>query len=227
MIRRRALMSVGGSPSSEVISSLTQGQTVKILENGTFVEFVYIGLNSDGNAVVMRGTHLTNQRNFNSSAAQPEYQNSNLDVWLLNTVLPYYTGLQSYFVDSNITYANYDDSYAETILTIQRKIYVPSYYEVTGSGNEGGLNFLPALRTYKDTTTDNTARSTGTMYWTRTEFSSSNYPNRVIVVANNGACTRTSNFQASNSTSPKARPVLSLSPNTPITHSGNDIVVGT
>ena len=149
-----------------------------------------------------------------------------MDSWLRTTVQGYYSAsLQAYMRDSTITYANYDSSYAETIKSLDRKIYIPSRYEMGGGGNEGGTNFLDALKTYKNTTNANTARTTGNMCWLRTEFSSSSYPDRVRVVASGGGVTN-SDFQQSSATGPRARPILSLATATPITRTEDGIVVG-
>ena len=226
MRRRRALMEVAAN-SGTPITTLTAGSAVKVLENGSLANFVYIGTNSAGNALLLRAEVLSTQKAFNSQSQKPEYENCQIDTWLTGTILQYYTGLTNYLVNSDITYANYNDSYVETIKTISRKIFIPSLYEMGGGGNEGGVNFVSALRTYTGATSDSNARKVASGYhqWLRTEYSNSSYQNRVSTVSNLGAVGGT-NFQQSNSTTPKARPVLSLSPNTPITTSGSDIIVG-
>lgn len=220
ILRRRRIMMA--KKSGQLISSLAAGDVVKINENGSYVDFVFIGINTQNHAIVLRATNLTTQIAFNAQASKPEYANSQIDQWLQNTVLPYYSTISNYIVANNITYANYDDSFVESIVTISRKIYIPSYYEMGAGGNEGGMNFLPALKTYKDTTNENTARSTGANLWLRTELSYSGTENRVRIVSNTGAF----NYQQSNSTSPKARPVLSLSAKTPTSTVGADIYIG-
>ena len=226
MRRRRALMAQGSGSPIVPVSTLTAGDTVKVTESGSLVDFVYIGINNDGNALLLRGTNLTTQKQFNSTAGKPEYSGCTIDTWLKNTVKGYYTGLTSYFRNSNITYATYNDAFAETINTIQRDIYIPSAFEVTGSGNEGGTEFLPALKIFKNTTAANTARATGSVQWLRTEYSASSYPNRVRVIAANGSCTASVDFTQSSATNPRVRPVLSIDANTPIVNDGGNIIVG-
>jgi len=225
MRRRRPLMVT--ADAGVPITSLTPGVAVYATESGTIVPFIYLGLNSSDNACIMRAFCLTNQIQFNTAAAKPEYSGSNLDNWLRNTIRTKYTRLQKFMTKSAITYGTYDNSHVESVVTIERDIYVPSFYEVTGSGIEGGANYLPVLKTYKNTTNNNTARNANnTSYWLRSEFSSSSYSNRVNIVEASGNCTRNQSFQPSNSVSPKARPIISLLATTPIFEVDGKAVVG-
>jgi hypothetical protein len=225
LARRRAMMELlrKGDP----ISTLAAGSKVYVMESGVLTEFVYLGINKSGNAVLMRSFPYNNQLPFNTTIQTPEYSASNVDGWLINTAKPKFTALSRYFRSSSITYSTYNSSHVESITTISRDIYIPSFYEMTGSGNEGGDNYLPALKTYKNTTNNNTARAVNnTAYWLRSEFSSSSYPNRVNNVEMSGNCVKTSSFSQSNATGPRVRPILSISAETPMRLANDIIVVG-
>lgn len=232
MQRRRAMMAGSGGDSSYPITNLTAGTEVKISENGTLNPYIYLGTNTQGNAIVLRKLAMSTQKAYATAANKPEYANSQLDTWLINTITEKYTQkLKDNLVNSDITYATYDDSYAETINTISRKIFIPSKYELGGGGNEGGTNFLSALKAYKNTTSANTARATeqdgGATFsylWTRTELSNSSAQNKVQCYQRNGIL-GTNDYQASNGVNAKTRQMLSLKSTTPITDTDDGKVV--
>ena len=226
-LSRRRVLLVAGARKSHLITVLTPGDPVYVTESGALVPFIYLGLNTSGNVVVMRAFCLPDQVQFNTVGNKPEYSGSNLDKWLLNTVRQRYPLLRRYMAESSITNSVYDDSFVESVVTINRDIYVPSFYEVTGSGKEGGINYLPVLKTYKNTSSNNSARNANnTPYWLRSEFSSGSYPSRINIVEGSGACTRNQSFQPSNSVSPKARPIISLLQSTPIFSIDGRIIAG-
>lgn len=216
--RRRAL--IAGAGKGVPISTLQPGSVVQVKENGTLVPFIYLGLNAEQKALILRKNCYTSKTRFGST---PVYNGSEIDNRLVNTYRPQYTNLLAYLSPSTINYVVYDKSYAYSLTTITRDIFAPSYYELTGTGPETGYNILPVLKTYKATANDNTARLSDVAYWTRSMFSNSSYPDRVNIVDQYGRCLRNSYFKPPSDANTGTRPILSLQPSTPV---NQDMIVG-
>ena len=214
------------------IADLTAGTGVWITENTIQNLYYYLGTNGQGNAIVLRQNAISTQKAYATAANKPEYANSQMDTWLSNTVAARYSqALTDCLANSSITYANYDDDFTETIVTISRKIFLPSKYELGGGGNEGGTNFIDALKAARNTDNAKTARAClqdgGAAFsylWTRTELSNSTAQNRVQCYQANGTLDANS-YQVSNSVNAKARPMLSLKSATPVTQTADGYVV--
>ena len=216
--RRRAIMA--GAGKGAPISTLQPGIEIQVRENGVLVPFIYLGLNAEQKALILRKNCYASKARFGSS---PIYNGSEIDNRLVNTYRPQYTNLIAYLSASTINYVTYDASFVQSLTTVTRDIYIPSYYELTGVGPETGYNILPVLKTYNATTNDNTARLSNAAYWTRSMFASSSYDNRVNIVDQYGRCLRTSYFKAPTDKNTGTRPILSLQPSTPV---NQDMIVG-
>ena len=139
--RRRALMAGSGSNSFS-ISKLEEGTGLYLSENNTNVLYVYLGLDVNGNARLIRERLLGSARRMDSSKDHLDYDGTELDIWLSNTFPEFLTAkVRAALTNSSRSYI-YNNGTSNK--TIQRKI-APLTVSERNTGNNG---FQQALRTY-------------------------------------------------------------------------------
>lgn len=216
---------------SRTISQLTAGTLIYIDEtisgNTVHTPYIYLGLDDNGNARVLR-QYLSISKRMNSTNVA-SYNGCEADLWLENTS----DGFLSRFdaatinalVNTTIKYTDYNQSSdgSAQVLSIARRCFLLSYSEFglgnTPGGNEG-TSFLPALQTF----TGKTGAAARIAYnengtigynWIRSASSASSF-----YVINNGGGTYTFNANASMD----LRPALSVAATTSVSDEGVDSI---
>ena len=203
----------------------------------THTPYIYLGLDEDGNARILR-QYAERAKRMNSTAVA-SYSGCEADLWLENTT----DGFLSRFdeetldalVNTTIRYTDFTLSADGTaqVVAIPRRCFPLSYTEegwtATSAGSEG-RSYLPALKAFylsqhpdETTVTDNAARigyrqdnGTAVNVWMRSAFSTSYFR----YVGNDGSAY---GYSAA-STVFWLRPALSVAPATSVSDEGADII---
>lgn len=208
MDRRRALIGAGKVAPGVPLDTLTPGTGVKLAESGTLKQWIYLGLDIDGNARLLRDRLYGNARRMASSNTLLNYDGTELDNWLTSTFRDFLPlTIQSALVPTSRKYAYNNGANTNTIM---RAISVLTVSELGNSGAGGATNFLDALKTYYGVTTNSakvgkTESGTNKPYWLMDNQGSNYY--RVFYTDGtlNG-------WPASNATAVWVRPTLSVNP---------------
>lgn len=226
LLQRRAALESAGQTRS--MASLAPGTELLIEENMEQIPYIYLGTDACGNAIVLRRYVLTPYHRMNATS-EIGYPASEMDSWLQNTVLSrYHARVLESLCETTISFSDYspDAPYTQVVSTASRKIFLPSYYEMGLGGNEGGTDYLNALKAYRNTDNSNTARigedagGSAHSVWLRSAYSTSAYPNRYRLVMANGAGSwgmpTAVNY---------VRPMLSFHASTPVQKNANGFAV--
>ena len=222
------------------IADLTEGTKVYVDEtiDGAVVHepYIYLGIDEDGNARLLRATAALVKRMHPTNVAS--YDGCEADVWLENEVSGYLSRFDAETIDAlrntTIAYTDYNHSADGTVqlLTAARRCFLLSYTEegwaATSAGNEG-RSYLPALKAYYlaehpdvSTVSDNEARigrnSSGTavVVWMRSGGSAASF--RYVNTAG-GASSYYASF-----TGNWLRPALSVAAATSVSDEGADAI---
>lgn len=155
---------------SRTIESLSPGTGIWLYEtvasNAVPVEYIYLGLDQSQTPRLLRKNACVQHRM--SSVDGASYQGSEADLYLDASEGGFLSRfdqdtLQA-FQPVTICYADFSQGGSENAqyISIARRCFLPSEYELGNGGGEGGTNFLPALKTYYHVSNDNTARITKT-----------------------------------------------------------------
>lgn len=214
---------------SRTISQLTAGTPVWIYENisGTpeAVEYIYCGLDEYGKARLLRWFAAVQKRMNATNVAS--YNGCVADLWLEDTENGFLSRFDADTLNAlentTITYTDYNQSAdgTEQVLSIARRCFLSSYYEMLLSGNEGGMNVLAALQTYTGSTGRSariarTSDGNSVYAWLRSADGSS----RFWTVISNGA-TNSNNASISDFW---LRPALSVAAATSVSDEGADAI---
>lgn len=162
------------------LNDLTAGTGVYLQEtrNGQIVNapYIYLGLDASGHALLLRKYCDENQSGqlrtgTSTTGGDYAYADSPVDDYLTgNFYAMFDSATQAAMVDTDIICMNV--GYAagrHTLVTLQRKIFLPSCtemgYEAQTTGAEGP-SYIAALRTYYNTEGDNAARLASNGPWT-------------------------------------------------------------
>jgi hypothetical protein len=205
MRRRRALMAAqGGADQSLKIGDLETASEVKLGSTSTVI-YIYCG-KLGGNALLLRKNCISGSNVKFRTSGNPDYEGSNLDTYLLNTIYPTYSDLaKSKMVDTTIT-ITVGDGAATSTKNISRKIFAPTDSQM---GNSGSITTV--LKKYFNTTGSNASRvatddgGTARGYWSSGAATATN----VRVITSTGS----SSSGGVNVTSYYVRPCLTLDPN--------------
>ena len=214
------------------LTDLSAGSTVYLDEtvSGTtsHVPYLYLGLDDNGNARLLRCYAVLQRRMHSSNRAS--YDGCEADRWLENTN----TGFLSRFdaatlqtlQNTQIKYVDYNQSGtgAAQVLTIARRCFLLSYseegYGIDPAGSEGS-SFLSVLERVTGKT-GNSARITynekGTIVsaWMRSAYSGTEF-RRVYLSGGNG-------IESASCADYWMRPALSVAPTTPVSEAGAERV---
>ena len=177
---------------SRTIADLTAGTLVYVDEtvSGTteHIPYIYLGIDEYGNARLLRQYASTQKRMNATNVAS--YDGCEADLWFENGETGFLSRFDSATINAlnytTIAYLDYNTSGDSTpqVMTIARRCFLLSYTELgwgaTSYGSEGA-SFLPALKTFYNTNTDNTARigknesDTAVSYWVRSGISASSF----------------------------------------------------
>lgn len=210
------------------IADLAAGTLIYIdeTESGvtTHVPYIYLGQDENGKARVLR-KYMTGTRRMHSSSVA-SYNGCEMDVWLEDASAGFLSrfdaATRNALENTTIYYSDYNQSGDSSVqyLSIARKAFLLSYKEVGFGGDETGTSFLPALKTFYNTASDNTARigkmtnESAVNWWLRSGSSASQFRG----VNHSGAA---GNYNAS-SLSYYARPALSFAAATSVSDEGAD-----
>lgn len=204
MDRRRALMAQGGTDQSLKIGDLETASEVKLGSTSTVI-YIYCGKMS-GNALLLRKNCIDNSNKKFRASGNPDYDGSNLDTYLVDTVYPTYGTLaKDKMVDTTFNIKVGDGS-TTTTKSITRKIFAPPYSML---GTSGTLTVV--LKKYYNTTSGNTSRiakdsgGTARNWWTCDASNAT----QVKAISSSG----TDGNYAVTMTTIYARPCLTLDPN--------------
>lgn len=173
------------------LNDLTAGTGVYLQEtrSGQLVnaQYIYLGLDASGHALLLRKYYdpdTSGQLRTGSSTTGGDYAyaDSPVDTYLTgNFYAMFDSATQAAMVDTNIICMNV--GYAagrHTLVTLQRKIFLPSCtevgYEAQTSGAEGP-SYITALHTYYGTQSDNEARRASSGPWAANQFWWTRSPN--------------------------------------------------
>ena len=214
---------------SRIISDLAAGTMVYVDENEVHTPYIYLGLNDNGDAVLLRQYAVQAKRMHSSNVAS--YAGCEMDVWLENETDGFLSRFDAATINAlqstAIKYVDYNQNEEKTsqVLQISRRCFLLSYseegYGDNPAGNEGS-SFLPALEAFYETTNANTARITrdasgnAVGAWVRSADSVSRF--RVVNTGGNAG-----NYYATN-TSSWSRPALSVAPATIVSDEGADAI---
>jgi hypothetical protein len=213
---------------SRPIEQLTAGTGIWLYETldgtPTPVEYIYLGLDNNQNprllrknAVIARVMHSTNVASYNGCGAD-NYLEGDGSGFLAR----FNAETLAYLQAATITYTDYTRSGdgSAQVLSVARRCFLLSCYELGCGGGEGGRNFLPALKAYYGVTADNTARvarkSDGSTVsaWLRSAGEAAKFR----YVGSNGAVPSSGeNATVANNW---LRPAISLAPATPVSDDG-------
>lgn len=218
---------------SRTISQLAAGTLIYIDETisgsaAVHTPYIYLGLDSNGNARVLREYAAVQKRMHSSAVAS--YDGCEADVWLENTSSGFLSRLdaatQAALQNTTIKYVDYNQSGDGTaqVLSIARRCFLLSYSEEgfgdASAGNEGS-SFLSAIQTYTGKT-GNSARITYTeggvavSVWMRSASSAKNFRR----VHANG----TANSEVASYANYWLRPALSVAPATSVSDEGAEAI---
>ena len=213
---------------SRSITQLPPGVGVWLYEtvSGTAAPaaYIYLGTDESGSAILLR-KHCVAQKRMNS-ANIASYNGSEMDQYLENSA----TGFLSRFDadtlaalrSTTIKYTDYNQSPdgAAQVLSVARRCFLPSFYEMGLGGNEGGRDYLSALKAYYNTTSDNAARTpsqengTNVSAWLRSAKTNTLF----LCVSSTGVQV---SYQATNANY-WFRPALSVAPTTTVSDEGSE-----
>lgn len=210
---------------SRTISQLTPGTEVFLDEGVVHTPYIYLGLNTDGNAIILRADPWKQKRMNNTATAH--YDGCEADV-LLNSAEE--GGFLSLFDEAthnalNATSFELSDYTLDGTLqyvTLTRRVFLPTYAMLGYATRQGTPSFLDALKTYYNTTSANTARiardtsETAVVWWMADGYSASHFR----YVLTNGTA---GNFSATNAYC-WLRPALSVAPATLVSDEGADAI---
>lgn len=225
MDRRRALMFTqdAGTP----LETLTAGTGIWIAENGTLKQWIYLGKDSSGNCQMLR-ERTYGQRRINASPMSiPNYDGTEMDTYLSGTFLDNFTAkVKGYLASTSISHQVYDSGTASSSYpNMAKKCYLPTMKQLGYGGSEAGYDFLQALRTFYNITSDNNARKarneggTFVQYWLSSAYTQDN---RFRVI---GTTANLTYNQGTNGSAVSYRPMLSFSAMTPVTNTGDGYVI--
>ena len=151
------------------ITQLAPGAGLWIYENGATVQYIYLGTDGSGNARVLR-KYCFGPLALNSSKA-PSYAGSDVDLMLENTgtggfLSRFDADTLAALQSTDITYSDATRNGTETVefFTVSRRAFLLSITEYGSSafqsdpqGGEGGISYLPALKTYYGTADEHEA----------------------------------------------------------------------
>lgn len=216
---------------SRTISQLTEGTMVYIDETvssvTTHTPYIYLGLDEGGNARLLR-QYVAVQRRMNATDVA-SYSGCEADVWLENETDGFLSRLDAATINAlaqtSIKYVDYTLSEEPQVVTIARRCFPLSYTEegwaATAAGSEG-KSYLNALKTFYDTTNDNTARigytesQTAVNVWMRSALSSTQFR---YINSNGSALSVYASFAGF-----WLRPALSVAPATLVSDEGADAI---
>lgn len=213
---------------SRPIEELAAGSGIWVYETlsgtPTPVEYIYLGVDDNGNPRLLRKFCNVQKRMNATNVAS--YNGCEADVYLDTDGSGFLTRFDedtlAALQATTIKYTDYNQSGDGTaqVISIARRCFPLSYYEVGYGGPEGGKNFLSALQTYYNTTSANTARipmqSSGTAVgaWLRSAYSNS----RFRMVVDSGSAS----YSYASGTNYWLRPALSVAPATSVSDAGVD-----
>lgn len=213
---------------SRTLSQLTAGTVIHF--NTSFIgkdadtTFIVMGTSEQGNSVLLMPEFVIARKRMHSSNVA-EYNGCEMDTYLSAETDGFRSAylssaLQACLVPTQIKCYSIDN---DTTITIARDIFIPSYTELGWtSDHDEGASLLPALKTFKDTTNDNTARianntaGSACVWWMRSAHSTSQFR----IVGNGG---NAGNGNAS-STGYWLRPLLSVAPATLVSDETEDTI---
>ena len=213
---RRGIMAVQNntpSPISMAISSLTAGTELQIKEDGVYQPYIYLGLDAENHARALRKVPLSKRKIANANVS--DYSLTTIDSWLEDTTSGYCARFDqptlSCFVNTTISFLAYSAPGATAeYKTLSRKVFLPSKKEMGDGGSEAGYSYLPALKTYYNTSDTNTARASSVDNWMRTGWSNSTNL-LMLAVLSGGSIYR---YYTSSTTAAGVRPMLSIDSST-------------
>lgn len=161
------------------IGSLTAGTEVAIMESNVAKPWIYLGKDDNDNCILMRKNSYSTKQMNSAAMTVMDYDGTTMDTWLTGDYLTRFTErLVASLSPRDITMSVWNtETTTLSVKTISRAVYVPSMFELgfgNINGSEGGTSYLPVLKSYYGTSTDNTARIANTdsgsaiHYWSRT-----------------------------------------------------------
>lgn len=225
---------------SRTIADLTAGALVYVDEiiSGETVHtpYIYLGLDDNGNARLLRQYAVLAKRMHSSNVAS--YAGCEMDLWLEDTndgfLARFDAATINAMVQTAIKYVDCNQSPDGTaqVLQISRRCFLLSYseegYGDDPAGNEGS-SFLPALKAFylsrhpgESTVSDNNARitkqknETAVSAWMRSAFSASLFRGVNTSGLANGNTATSANYWP--------RPALSVAPATIVSDEGADAI---
>lgn len=215
----------------QTIGSLTAGTEVTVMESNVAKPWIYLGKDSDDNCILMRKNSYGTKPMNSTSMTVMDYDGTTMDTWLTGSYLTRFTErLVANLSQRDITMSVWNtETSTISVKTISRAVYLPSMFELgfgNINGSEDGTSYLPVLKSFYGTTTDNTARianddsGTAIHYWSRT---ASNRSTRFWNCRQWGD----KDDQQPTANLVGYRPMISLLPTTPISEGeGGGYVVG-
>ena len=213
---------------SKAIADLTPGTGVKIREtiNGStkLVEYIYLGIDDDGNARLLRETAVCRRRMNNKCVAN--YDGCEADRWLEDKE----DGFLARFDDVTLAALRPTTIHFRRVLPsgnvlyplIDRRVFLLSSRELGADGDEPGACYLDALKKYYDTDDDWDARMavdddrSAVNWWMRSGFSASQFR---YVYSGGGA-----GYSSASNGSFWQRPAISVAPATIVSDEGADSI---
>ena len=174
---------------SRTLSQLTAGTIIHFNTSFTGADadttFIVMGTSEQGNSVLLMPEFVVAQKRMHGTNVA-EYNGCEMDTYLSAETegfrSAYFSAaLQACLVPTQIKCYSLEN---DTTITIARDIFIPSYTEMGwASDHDEGASLLPALKTYKNTTNDNTARianntsGTACYWWMRSANSATQFRN--------------------------------------------------
>lgn len=172
---------------SRTLSQLTAGTVIHFNTSFTGTDadttFIVMGESEQGNSVLLMPELVVARKRMNATDVA-EYNGCEMDTYLSAGTdgfrSAYFSAaLQACLVPTQIKCYSLEN---DTTITIERDIFIPSYTEMGwASDHDEGASLLPALKTYKNTTDDETARmakntaGTGCFWWMRSARSARSF----------------------------------------------------
>lgn len=172
---------------SRTLSQLTAGTVIHFNTSFTGTDadttFIVMGASEQGNSVLLMPELVVAQKRMHATNVA-EYNGCEMDTYLSAGTdgfrSAYFSAsLQACLVPTQIKCYSLEN---DTTITIARDIFIPSYTEMGwASDYDEGASLLPALKTYKNTTNDNTARianntaGTACYWWMRSAGSAAQF----------------------------------------------------
>lgn len=204
--------------SGEPIENLTPGTGIWISESGTLKQWIYLGKDENGNCQLLREKTYETRRINATTMATVNYDGTEMDTFLSGTFLSRFSAkVQGYLTATSVSHQVYTTSTSTSSYpTMNRKCYLPTLKQLGFGGSEAGLSLLSALKTFYNTTSDNTARKaynesgTNVQHWLSSAYTQEN---RFRNVQTGGQITYN---QSTNSSVITFRPILSFAATTPV-----------